>query len=104
MADQFMVYHDPTVIDPLVHAVKGLFPVRDRELCQLIPDLLLHIHVTDAVCLKQLPLLRCIGRKVSCPSTVCLGRLARHTEKTDQFLSLRQLFLIEVQRFSHALQ
>ena len=104
MADKFLVYHNAPVIYPLVHAVQFLFPVRDWKLRQLVPDLLFHIHVTDTVSLEQLPLLRCIRRKVSCPSSVCLGRLARHTEKTDQFLSFGHLFLIKVQRLSYSFQ
>ena len=104
MADQFTVNHDPTVIDPLVHAVKLLFPVWYGEFRQLASDLLFHIHVTDAVCLKQLPLLRSIGRKVSCPAPVCLGGLARHTEIADEVFAFRHLFLIKVQCSPHAFQ
>ena len=104
MADQFTVNHDSTVIDSLVHAVKLLFPVWYREFRQLVSDLFFYIHVTDAVCLEQLPLLRSIGRKVSCPAPVCLGRLARHTEISDEVFAFRHFLLIKIQCFAHAFQ
>ena len=104
MADQFTVNHDSTVVDPLVHAVKLLFPVCYREFRQLISDLFFHIHVTDAVCLEQLPFLRSIRWKVSYPAPVCLGRLARHTEIADEVFSFRHFLLIKVECFPHTFQ
>ena len=104
MSDQLLIHHDAPVIDPLVHAVEFLLPVRYRKLRKFIPDLFFHIHVTDAVCLEQFPLLRCIRRKIPCPAPVCLGRLARHTEIADEVFAFRHLFLIKVQCFPHAFQ
>ena len=70
MCDKFRIHHDAPVIYPLVHAVQFLLPVRYGKLRELIPDLLFHIHVTDTVGLEQLPLLRLIRWKVSCPAAV----------------------------------
>ena len=98
------IHQHAPVIDPLVQPVRLHLPLRYRELPQLPPYGLLHIHVPPAVTLEHLPLLRRMARQIPPPAPVGLRRLTRHTEIPYQLLPLLHLPLIQPQHRPHVLQ
>ena len=69
--------------------------VWNREETQLILDCKFDFNITDIVGFECFPLVRGIGRIVSCTATICFGCLAGNTKITNKVFAFFHLLVLQ---------
>ena len=95
---------DSAIIDFLINVVFIPHELRHGELRELLLYAHLRLNITKVVGFEERPFLRGILRAVASSAAVALGRSARRAEILDEFLTLGQLLLVEVQNRADTLQ
>ena len=97
MVHEYLIHANSQVIDMLVMLPCQPFGLRNEKAGKPLPNVHLDINIADIVFLEQLPLFRCITRKIAGTATVGLGRSARLAEILNQLLALSHLLLVQSQ-------